>query len=71
MKNILILVFIFMLSCSPDFSKAKYKRQIQIGKVWKRKNIHIIRQGTFRDPNVKKEARQELIKPPKINFDQW
>jgi len=71
MKYLLTLLLIFAMSCSQDFSKPRYRKPIQVGHGWKRKSIPIFKQGTFRDPNVKKEARQKLIKPPKINFDQW
>ena len=69
MKYLLTLLLIFAVSCSQDFNKPHYRKKIQTGTGWKRKSIHIIKQGTFRDPNVKKDARQKLLQPPKINLD--
>ena len=71
MKYLLTFLLIFAVSCSQDFSKPRYRRKIQTGPGWHRRNVPIFNQGTFRNPTVKKEARQKLIKPPKISFDQW
>jgi len=71
MKYLITLLLIFTVSCSQDFSKPRYRRKFQTGHGWKRKSIPIINQGTFRNPVIKKEARQKLLQPPKIVLDEW
>jgi hypothetical protein len=69
MKYLVILLIVVITSCNPDFSKAKYKRNSIHG--WKRKQIIIFRQGTYRDPNVKKEHKRELLQPKTINLNKY
>ena len=71
MKYLITLLLIFAVSCSQDFSKPRYRRKFQTGHGWQRKNIHIINQGTFRNPLIKREARQKLLQPPQVVLDEW
>ena len=66
-KYIIILLLIFVTSCHPDFSKPKYKNKFK--KNWSHKRIIIFKQGTYRDPNIKKEHRVKLLYPRRINLD--
>jgi hypothetical protein len=68
-KYLVILLIIVITSCNPDFSKPKYRKNTITG--WERKRVIIFRQGTYRDPNVKKEHKRELLKPKTINLDKW
>jgi len=72
MKRILIWLFILLItSCSPSFSKPKYKKRFQTSHQWKRREILIFNTGTFRDPTVKKSTRQKMIQPKTINLNKW
>ena len=71
MKYLLTLLLIFAVSCSQDFSKPRYRKKIQIGTGWQRRGVNILNNGTFRNPSVKKEAKQKMLQPPKISFDEW
>lgn len=66
---IIILLLLFVVSCSPDFSTPKYRKKFT--KKWKRKRILIYHQGTFNDPNIKSEYRNSRILPRTINLDKW
>ena len=64
-----LLLCIGLASCTPDFQHPHYKKKSLHG--WKRKRVIIFKQDTYRNPSVKKEARQKMIKPPQINLDEW
>lgn len=68
-RFIIIILIVFITSCHPDFSKPRYKNKFS--KKWKHKHIIIYKQGTYRDPNIKSEARRNLLNPKSINFDDW
>ena len=68
-RYIVILLVLFIVSCTPDFSTPKYRKKFT--KKWKRKRIFIYQQGTFNDPNVKSEYRQSRIHPRTISLDKW
>ena len=69
MKFLILILLIFLLSCNPDFDHPHYKRKSLSG--WKRKHISVFKQGTYKNPTVKKEARRRLIKTTTINLDKW
>jgi hypothetical protein len=71
MKYLITILLLFAFSCSPDFQKPHYKKHFQTGHGWKQKQIPIWKQGTFRNPSVKKETKRKMIQPPQINFDKW
>ena len=72
MKKLILFLFLslFLPSCTQDFSKPRYKGHVYKG-AWHRRPIPIWRTGTFRDRNVKKEAKHEMVRPRIINFDAW
>jgi len=70
MKYLLTLLLIFAVSCTPDFSDARYRRP-SIGHTWKRKKVPLYKNQLYRDPNVKRETRREMLKPKTINLDRW
>jgi hypothetical protein len=69
MKFLILILLVFLLSCNPDFDHPHYKRKSLSG--WHRKPVSVFKQGTYRNPVVKKEARQKLIRPTNINLDKW
>jgi hypothetical protein len=69
MKFLILILLIFLLSCNPDFNHPHYKRKSLSG--WKRKPISVFRQGTYRNPIIKKEAKRKLIKPTTINLNDY
>jgi hypothetical protein len=71
MKRLLIGLLIFLISCSPDFSKPRYRKTFQIGHGWKRKRVLVTKSQTYRDPRTKFDARYEMLRPRKINLDKW
>jgi len=71
MKRLLIGLLIFLISCSPDFSKPRYRKTFQTGHGWKRKHVLVTKTQTYRDPRTKYEARNEMLRPKKINLDKW
>lgn len=71
MKYLITILLLFAFSCSPDFHSPHYRKQFQTGQSWKRKRIPLWKQGTFRDPNVKKETKRKMIQPKTINLDKW
>jgi hypothetical protein len=71
MKYLLALLLVFAVSCSQDFSKPHYRKPIQSGNGWKRRNVNILKHGTYRNPTVKKEAKRKMLQPPEISFDKW
>jgi hypothetical protein len=71
MKYFITILLLFVVSCSPDFDRPHYRRPLQTGNVWKRKNLPIIRQDTYRDPKIKTEQKRKLIQPKTINLDKW
>jgi len=71
MKYLLIGLLILMISCSPDFSKPRYKRTFQIGHGWKRRHVLVTKTQTYRDPRTKSEVRNDMLRPKKISLDKW
>jgi hypothetical protein len=60
-----------IMSCTPDFSDARYRRPIQIGHTWKRRRVPVFKTDKYRNPVIKKDIRREMLKPKKINLDKW
>jgi hypothetical protein len=54
-------------SCTPQYGKPKYINKY----THKHKKIMIIKQGTYLNPSIKKEAKQKLIKPKTINLNDF
>ena len=69
MKFLILILLTFLLSCNPDFDHPHYKRKSLSG--WHRKPVSVFKQGTYRNPLVKKEAKHKLIRPTNINLDKW
>jgi len=70
MKYLLTLLLILTISCTPDFSDARYRRP-SIGHTWKRKRVPVVKTGKYRNPLIKKEIRQEMLIPKTVNLDKW
>jgi hypothetical protein len=68
-RFIIIILIVFITSCHPDFSKPKYKNKFK--KNWSHKRVPIYKQGTYKDPNIKKEVKRKLLYPKRISFDNW
>jgi len=71
MKYILTILLMFVMSCTPDFSDARYRKPIQVGHAWKRRHVPVVKTGKYRNPVIKKDIRREMLEPKKINLDQW
>ena len=54
-----ILIILFFISCSKDFTNPRYKNPYSIS--WERKKIPIYKTGTYKNKLIKKEARKNMI----------
>lgn len=70
MRFLTIILVLFTLSCTPSFQRPHYKQR-NFKKGWHHRRLPIFKTATYRNPTVKKEARQKLLKPGTINFDEW
>jgi hypothetical protein len=68
MRYLLTILLLFSISCTNDFSDARYRRP-SIGHTWKRRPVPVIKTGTYRNPLIKKEIRREMLVPKTINLD--
>jgi len=65
-----ILLFIFLVSCTPSFQHSHYRNKY-IPNKWVRKRVPVIKSSTYKNPLIKKEIRQEMLVPKTINLDKW
>jgi hypothetical protein len=65
----LLLIVVLLLSCNQGFDRPRYLRDSPSGRTHRR--LPIWKQGTYRDPLVKREARREKIAVRLFNLDEW
>jgi hypothetical protein len=68
-----IITFLLILgvsSCNSEFGKPHYRKRI-IFDNWERRRIIYFNTGSYRNPIIYKDARQKLIRPLKINLDDY
>jgi len=67
-----LLLCIGLVGCNPDFHHSHYKKRklFDVGP-WERRRVSLFSTGTYRNPIIRKEARQKMIKPPEIILDEW
>jgi hypothetical protein len=65
-----ILLLLCLVSCTPSFQHSHYRKRYVPNK-WVRKHVPVIKTGTYRNPLIKKEIRQEMLVPKTINLDKW
>lgn len=69
MRLFIILLLALLMSCSSDFSKPHYRKKYSLK--WKRKHIVVVKTGTYRNPLIKREIKQQMLVPKTINLDKW
>lgn len=68
-KILTYVLFLFFMSCTPDFNTPRYRSKVH--KHWHRKQVIIFKQDVYRNPIVRKEAKFKLLNPPSLNLDKW
>jgi hypothetical protein len=68
----LVLIAISLNACTPDFQHSHYrKRTIVPHKQWKRRPVSVFKSGTWVNPLIKREYREEITRPRVISLDRW
>jgi len=65
-----ILLFVFLVSCTPSFQHSHYRNKYVPNK-WVRKRVPIYKTGTYRNPVIKRDIRNQMLEPKTISLDRW
>jgi hypothetical protein len=67
-----LMLLVSLPACTPDFQHSHYrKRTIVPHKQWKRRPVSLFRTGTWCNPLIKREYREEITRPRVISLDRW